>query len=536
MPDAPAGTEAPSIAATAAKGTSASAAATAPAEAPVPKAAAARRSILEMTHEEAADFLLKPESYCSLDLPDYIDFGPILSATRNELAGVSLSSAKKSGNAPRDEAGVNYTLYTNKDGRYAWRPFQINHPAIHVSLVQTMTTPEAWKAIADRFAAFSALPRTECLSIPVESTADRNDQAEQISHWWQGVEQRAIELSLEYQFVLHADITDCYGSIYTHSIPWALHTRPVAKAKRKRVELLGNEIDGVIQDMREGQTNGIPQGSVVMDFIAEMVLGYADEILAERLSAAKVTDYHILRYRDDYRIFVNNPELGEVILRVLTEVLLDLGLKLNGSKTSHAKPVIPAALKPDKWAWLLHKQRDRNLQKHLLVIHAHATAHPNAGSLMSAISTLHKRIMRAKKIEQPLPMIAIALDIAYHSPRVFPLCAAVISRLLQELDSEETRVKILNMILGRIRTLPNVGSMEVWLQRLGYPIKAHLEYKERLCEIVRSPGESLWNNQWISSAALIKALGTDIVDREALGKLNPIVQPEEVDLFYIQDS
>lgn len=35
--------------------------------------------------------------------------------------------------------------------------------------------------------------------------------------------------------------------------------------------------------MQYGQTNGIPQGSVLFDFIAEIVLGYADLLLYEDL-------------------------------------------------------------------------------------------------------------------------------------------------------------------------------------------------------------------------------------------------------------
>jgi RNA-directed DNA polymerase len=493
------------------------------------KAEPPTRSILEMSADKARGFLLKPVSYCSIDIPDYIDFTQVLAETAQVLDSSKLSSMQK--HSPRDESSVNYTLLANKDGRHAWRPFQIIHPASYVSLVQTLTAADVWAAVTDGFAAFSDLPRIDCLSIPVESQTKRSDKAEQVTQWWQGIEQRSIELSLEYSYVLHADISDCYGSIYTHSIPWALHTRSIAKVKRKQSDLPGNEIDGAIQDMREGQTNGIPQGSVVMDFIAEMVLGYADKLLAERLGTGEVTDYHILRYRDDYRVFVNSPEVGELILRTLTEVLIDLGLKLNGSKTSQAQPVVRASLKPDKWAWLLHKQRDFNLQKHMLGIHAHGTEFPNAGSLLIAMSAFHKQLMRANKVRAPLPMIGIALDIAIHSPRVFPACAAVISRLLQELDSDRERRDVLQKILTRIRTLPNVGTMEVWLQRISHPIQAELSYTEQICEIVRTPGGSLWNNDWISSKPLLTALGHDIIDRDALDKLSEVVQPDEIDLF-----
>ena len=35
-------------------------------------------------------------------------------------------------------------------------------------------------------------------------------------------------------------------------------------------------------------------------------------------------EYKILRYRDDYRIFTNNSQTGEIVLKKLTEVLIGL--------------------------------------------------------------------------------------------------------------------------------------------------------------------------------------------------------------------
>lgn len=66
--------------------------------------------------------------------------------------------------------------------------------------------------------------------------------------------------------------------------------------------------------MRYGQTNGIPQGSALMDFIAEIVLVYCDEKLTKKLESLNITDYKILRYRDDYRVFSNCSSDLELIL------------------------------------------------------------------------------------------------------------------------------------------------------------------------------------------------------------------------------
>lgn len=120
-------------------------------------------------------------------------------------------------------------------------------------------------------------------------------------------------MSLKYRYMFVTDITNCYGSIYTHTIAWALMGKDLAKQKKGKSGLLGNMIDTYMQGMQYGQTNGIPQGSVPFDFIAEIVLGYADSQVSEALASKGIADYKILRYRDDYRIFSNKKdELEEI--------------------------------------------------------------------------------------------------------------------------------------------------------------------------------------------------------------------------------
>src|SRR5260370_40427866 len=62
------------------------------------------------------------------------------------------------------------------------------------------------------------------------------------------------------RYVLKADISRFYPTLYTHSIPWALHTKEVAKAKKKDSSLLGNLIDSATQATQHQQTLGIPVG------------------------------------------------------------------------------------------------------------------------------------------------------------------------------------------------------------------------------------------------------------------------------------
>ena len=489
-----------------------------------------RRSIVELDHEDARSFLLKQESYCTIDLPPYFTFNNLLEAVTNVLKDKQLSTLRCK--SPRDSDNVNHIILYNKDGRYAWRPFELIHPALYVSLVNTITEPAHWKFICEQFRAFNAIPEVQCLSIPVESLSDERDKAEQIGQWWEDFEQKSIELSLDYEFIIRTDIVDCYAAIYTHAIAWALHTKALAKEKRRDRSLIGNLIDDHIQDMRQGQTNGIPQGSVLMDLIAELVLGYADAELVTKVKAERIGNYHILRYRDDYRIFFNNSQDGEAILKCLTEVLIDLGLKLGPEKTMVSGDVISSSIKPDKLNWMVRKQEDKVLQRHLLIIRDHGASNPNSGSLAVALHAFHKRLTAMKNYESPLPLIAIVTDIALGNPRTYAVAAAILSHLLSFLKTAAERRDVIERIRKKFSRLPNTGYMDIWLQRISFRLDPHLDFDEPLCRIVSQEHEEIWNTDWISSRDLKRAVDPkSIVSGEALSGITSTIPIKEIRLF-----
>jgi len=490
-----------------------------------------RKSILDLTHDEARKFFLKPESYCNLDFPSYIDFSSIIDKVDNELSKLALSSVKSKN--IRDCDGVNYTLLHNKDGRYAWRPFQLIHPALYVSLVHEITNPKNWRFIQKRFNDFAGDDKIHCLSLPVVSSSNQKDRAEQVSQWWEEVEQRSIAFSLEYDYVLETDITDCYGAIYTHTIAWALHDKEEAKKKRRSNNLIGNIIDSHIQDMRNGQTNGIPQGSVLMDFIAEMVLGFSDLWLSTWLKHKNISNFQILRYRDDYRVFVNNPQEGDAIAKTIAEILITLGLKLNPSKTHISSDVVRASIKKDKLAWIGRKQREKDTQKHLLIIHDHSLSFPNSGSLTRALNDYYKHLVKEKlSHDRLMPLIAIATDIAYRNPRTYPISAAILSILLGNFENDEEKYYAVQHIQEKFKKLPNTGHMQIWLQRATLSISRDIRYTEAICKLAAGENTPLWNNDWISSRKLKNIITPiKIIDKSIRDKLAPAIQLKEIELF-----
>ncbi len=491
------------------------------------------KSVLSLSHEEAKDFFLKHESYFNADLPPYFRFDQILSEVASELAEKPLNGLMADTKA-KDCDGVNHVIISNKDGMLSWRPLELIHPVLYVNLVREMTREDKWQQLKDRFALLNDNVFIKCLSIPIVASSDTKDRAEQVSQWWQEVELQSVEYSLDYEYMFETDITDCYGSIYTHSIAWAVEGKEKFKKKENRnnTSLLGVFIDKSIQEMQHSQTNGIPQGSVLMDFIAEILLGYIDNELSQKINEHEISSYRILRYRDDYRIFVNNPEMGERILKLLSEVLTELGLRLNPNKTIFSDDVVNASVKDDKKSWLASKSYHKNLFKHCLIIKKHSDQFPNSGSLATALSKFYKRILKLKELDlSAKAIISTVIDIAYKNPRTYPVSFAIISKYISLMDDKE-KLPLIMKIKKKFTKLPNVGYMEVWFQRSIKEKISEVELNEPLCRVVKGEKVVIWNSEWIGSKTLKKIVeSVSVVDSNKLAEAEPVIDSLEFDLF-----
>ncbi len=488
--------------------------------------------IIELTSAHARSHFLKGSSYFNGDFPKYISFEPILQGVAAALNHGDYNAFKST--RPSDLPNVNYSFTANKDGRFAWRPFELIHPVLYVSLVNALTIDANWKTIQARMAMFKG-GVVDCCSAPVISNDQQTDVAVQIQGWLQAVEQRSVAYSLEYRHLLHTDVTDCYGALYTHSIPQALHGLEEAKARKNDASLFGNVLDSHIQAGRYGQTNGIAQGSVLMDFIAEIVLGYVDEMIDAELG--NPADVRILRYRDDYRIFSNTQERGEEVLKIISDKLRLVGMRLGVSKTIACSNVVEGSVKPDKLAGIelqdFGDSNAKNIQKQLLRLHAFGRHYPNSGALKRLVSELHTNISKQTECPDDLDVqVAIATDIAYTSPSTFPAVAGVLSHLISLAPISEKAV-LWTKVRSKMASVPYNGYLEVWLQRVIKPKALGLtfESKEPLCQIVNGETPSLWDCSWISSTVLKNAIDVRKIVVSDASEASEVVQPEEVELF-----
>lgn len=350
------------------------------------------KTIFDLSADEALDFLMQNDRYVTTEMPEYLNFDPVLAFAREHIADTSIDKCLKDIN-PENMSDANYDIMLNKDGRYAVRVLSLSNPFLYYLLAREICTPEHWAAILDDFKVFGSAPHIQAVGIPVIPADKENfHKATTILNWWSRFEQMAVKLSLDYRYMFVTDITNCYGTIELQTVEKALSRKGTAFEVDVKTDIVR-----ILTMLRQGRNIGLPQGSTLYDIVAEIVLGYADMLLREALERDGITEgYEILRYRDDYKVFANDKDLLERISYTLQHVLEGLNLRLNSAKTRISDSIITDSIKPDKLAYIYNtpiynnkKQCDFDgIQKQLLFILQFGRQYPDCGQMRMLLSKL----------------------------------------------------------------------------------------------------------------------------------------------------
>lgn len=517
------------------------------------------KNILTLKSKEVMDFFLKSEQFHGFELPEYFNFDKVLKAVAKSVGNKSYDECL--GNVSPDElADVNLDILLNKDGHYAVRPIILANPFLYYFLVREVCNPKGWQTIQDCFGKFT-LPHIASCALPV--VPDKTEpfhKSTTIFNWWNAIEQRSLELSLEYRYMFVTDITNCYGSINPETIDWALSMKGTEHATDKNHTMAQNIIK-YVRALQQGRNIGIPQGSAIFDFVGEIILGYSDLLLHNRLQEEGIEGYEILRYRDDYRIFCNDMDTLERISYILQDVLESLNFRMNSNKTRISQSIVMDSLKADK-LWYIENTPIFNkkgvdfdsFEKHLFYILMFGRKFPNGGQLKVMLSDLDKRIAehlkpeeieeewidlesgkvekRSKTIQCRLPggsiraMSAVATQIALENVSASHYALRVLSRMVDSLKDDKEKVDIITKVYAKLRNQPNSTYNQLWLQNITYQRdkkQRKCPYDMRLCRLVMGEKVELWNNSWLKPALIARLPLTSIVDNETLKKVTPVI-------------
>jgi hypothetical protein len=273
---------------------------------------------------------------------------------------------------------------------------------------------------------------------------------------------RAVIARAAAPYVARTDINRFYGSVYTHSIPWAVHGKAATKAAlraKPRVRLSADALDLWVRNAQDQQTVGIPVGPDTSLVIAELVLGAADLELKTRLGQLRG-----VRYVDDYELAFRSVDAAENGLALLQEILTDYELALNPTKTDITS--VPRFL-VSGWTEQLRnydKGRSRSEQRELIRYFNNAfqiaIEHPTEGVLKYALGRLRLETISSENYELFEAMI---LQATLADPGTLPLAIEILlSAAERRLTLNRERIEeVLNIHIEKHSPLGH-GSEVAW--------------------------------------------------------------------------
>ena len=132
-----------------------------------------------------------------------------------------------------------------------------------------------------------------------------------------------FEYLFDSYYLVKTDIAQCFPSMYSHAIPWALVGKETAKRERGE-EKWFNQLDLLTRNIKDGETNGFLIGPHASNLLSEIILCAID---------ARLSKWRYYRNIDDYTCYVKNQQEAEQFLVELRMALKEFGLNLNLKKT-----------------------------------------------------------------------------------------------------------------------------------------------------------------------------------------------------------
>lgn len=224
------------------------------------------------------------------------------------------------------------------------------------------------------------------------------------------------------RYLVKADISNCFPSIYSHALDWALRGKDQAKFDQRSNGTWESKTDMYARHCMNGETKGLLIGPAISNLLAELVLQRIDGDLEPA---------PFVRYIDDYAAYFSTREEAEGFVVRLQRALSAYHLDLNTRKTK-----IISLREGASDAWMAEvlshlPAEDSDLAAVLFLQHAEhlAQLHPSVSVLKFAAKTLLDREGRADR--GSLLIVDELIRITEFHPHLLP----TLSREIDKLDT-----------------------------------------------------------------------------------------------------
>ncbi|TVR08007.1 MAG: RNA-directed DNA polymerase [Planctomycetota bacterium] len=333
------------------------------------------------------------------------------------------------------------------------RTFGIIDPELHCDIAYHLC--RNWSAVLDCLFHRDNKVCSYSFPIPVDSKTPGKigglRSGRMIYEFIEMAENDLASLAYQYEVLVKTDIKNFYPSVYTHSIPWALHGKRTFRGKNKKnryntKKYFGNRLDKLFQYANDECTNGIPIGPVVSDLAAEIVLSAVDRHASSHLPKGVI----VVRFKDDYRILAKNTSDARNAVKAIQEALAEYNLELNDKKT--ASFTLPDGLFR-QWVSMYHEcnprpkqyyQFKRFREVYLSVVNIDRSFE-GCGVIDRFLADLctKKNRIRAKLDRKTLPKVmSMLLLLARRRTKSFPKVLAIIESILRSPFGKQRKSEI----------------------------------------------------------------------------------------------
>lgn len=228
----------------------------------------------------------------------------------------------KEGKPMYEKKGKDYIRYESMRNINIPRILSIPNPFVYANLCKCISCN--WTTLQSFFEGLLKSHTHKVSRIHLRKMKDKNELFEMNYNHFNNDGDPCEDIIIKNKYKVEADISNCFPSIYSHSIAWAVLGKKRAK-KEKGTEAWCNELDRCVRNIKNEETNGLLIGPHVSNLISEIILSSIDFKLWKK-------GYRYIRNIDDYTCYVNSYEKGESFLLDLSKELKEYELSLNHKK------------------------------------------------------------------------------------------------------------------------------------------------------------------------------------------------------------
>ena len=284
------------------------------------------------------------------------------------------------------------------------------------------------------------------------------------------------------KYIVKADISNCFPSIYSHSIAWALIGKQEAKNKmnKKYSSEWYNQIDEATRNLKDSETHGILIGPHSSNLISEIILVAIDEVLSKK--------YDYVRNIDDYTCYIKTYDEAEQFLINLSTELKKYNLTLNHKKTKILE--LPLA-STEHWIRQLNTFIFNNKKVSLKEVRAFLDI---AMTLMkenndnSAILNYAIKVLSNKELTKNAQEYLI--DTVHHLVLLYPYLINLLDKqVFEKINIKPEKIKQISEKIFEIGKEKKL--YEAMSYALFFSIKYNFKLKEDLFEIIQNSNDTI---------------------------------------------